>query len=60
MRRARGTTMALYALFIVFVCVPLLGYTADVGRLRAKQAQLATATQGKDPSILCLLRPDLL
>jgi hypothetical protein len=44
-RRRRGSAMALYALFIAFVGVPLVVATADVTRLWLKRAQLAGAVE---------------
>jgi hypothetical protein len=43
--RRRGSAMALYALFIAFVGVPLMVATVDVTRLWLKRAQLAGAVE---------------
>jgi hypothetical protein len=45
MRRYRGATMALYAMFIAFVGLPLLGVTVDVTRVWLKKAELANAVE---------------
>jgi hypothetical protein len=45
MRRTHGNTMALYAAFILFVGVPLMALTWDIGRLRAAQAKLSVAAE---------------
>jgi hypothetical protein len=45
MRRTRGTTMALYAAFILFVGVPLMALTWDIGRLRAAKTKLSNAAE---------------
>jgi hypothetical protein len=43
--RRRGSAMALYALFIAFVGVPLIVATVDITRLWLKRAQLAGAVE---------------
>jgi len=45
MRRARGNTMAFYAMFILLVGVPLIALTWDLGRLRGAQAKLSNAVE---------------
>jgi hypothetical protein len=44
-RKARGSAMALYAMFIGTVCVPLLAATVDISRMWVKQAELANAVE---------------
>jgi hypothetical protein len=44
-RRYAGATMALYAMFIAFVGVPLLGVTVDITRVWLKKAELANAVE---------------
>jgi hypothetical protein len=44
-RRSRGVSMALYAMFLAFVGVPLLGATVDVTRVWLKKAELANAVE---------------
>jgi hypothetical protein len=41
----RGVSMALYAMFLAFVGVPLLGATVDVTRVWLAKAELANAVQ---------------
>jgi hypothetical protein len=45
MRRFRGATMALYAMFIGFVGVPLLGVTVDLTRVWVTKAELTNAVE---------------
>jgi hypothetical protein len=44
-RRYRGTTMALFAMFIATVVVPLLGATVDISRVWLQKAKLANAVE---------------
>jgi hypothetical protein len=44
-RRARGSTMALYASFLVLVGLPLLGLTVDVSRAYLAAVRLSGATE---------------
>jgi hypothetical protein len=43
--KTRGVSMALYAMFIAFVGVPLLGATVDVTRVWLKKAELDNAVK---------------
>ena len=45
MRGYNGATMALYAMFIAFVGVPLLGVTVDISRVWVKKAELSNAVE---------------
>jgi hypothetical protein len=45
MRRARGSTMAFYAMFILMVGVPLMALTLDIGRVRRATVKLGNATE---------------
>jgi hypothetical protein len=58
MRRTRGNTMAFYAAFILFVGVPLMALTWDIGRLRAAQAKLSVAAEAGCAAYVSLANAD--
>ena len=51
--------MALYAAFILFVGVPLMGFACDIGRLRAAQAKLSVAAEAGCAAYANLVNADV-